>query len=82
MLTSAGFTLTTVDQEIVTQDYKDAFVLMRDLRGMGESNAGVIYITTIASTLRSYLNRFAASPFHASVYYDVSGVHLPRNVWK
>eukprot|EP01128_Nolandella_sp_AFSM9_P000530 TRINITY_DN10687_c0_g1_i1.p1 TRINITY_DN10687_c0_g1~~TRINITY_DN10687_c0_g1_i1.p1 ORF type:complete len:348 (+),score=64.44 TRINITY_DN10687_c0_g1_i1:27-1046(+) len=41
LLTQAGFSLTTVDQEIFTQDYADPFVLMHDLRGMGESNAGI-----------------------------------------
>jgi len=39
LLSRAQFALPTVDQEIVEVNYLDPFVLMRDLRGMGESNA-------------------------------------------
>ena len=39
LLQRAGFTLPVTDREIVMLTYPDAFALMRDLRGMGESNA-------------------------------------------
>ncbi|ELR17109.1 methyltransferase domain containing protein [Acanthamoeba castellanii str. Neff] len=39
LLTRAKFALPTIDQEEVVVDFADAFTLMRDLRGMGESNA-------------------------------------------
>jgi NADH dehydrogenase [ubiquinone] 1 alpha subcomplex assembly factor 5 len=42
LLSSAGFSLTTVDQEQFTVNYADAFILMYDLRSMGENNATLL----------------------------------------
>jgi SAM-dependent methyltransferase len=39
LLQRAGFALPVVDSETLTVSYSDAFKLMDDLRGMGESNA-------------------------------------------
>lgn len=39
LLQRAGFALPVTDVETITVDYLDAFALMRDLRGMGETNA-------------------------------------------
>jgi len=39
LLQRAGFALPVADQEVITLTYRDAFALMRDLRGMGETNA-------------------------------------------
>lgn len=39
LLGRAGFSLPVVDSETVTVSYEHAFALMKDLRGMGESNA-------------------------------------------
>ena len=39
LLTTAGFTLTTVDVDHVVIRYPNAFALLDDLRAMGESNA-------------------------------------------
>ena len=39
LLHRAGFALSVADVERITVDYADALSLMRDLRGMGESNA-------------------------------------------
>ncbi len=39
LLQRAGFALPVVDSETLTVRYKDMFALMRDLRGMGASNA-------------------------------------------
>ncbi len=39
LLQRAGFALPVVDSEIIKVTYPDIYALMRDLRGMGESNA-------------------------------------------
>ena len=39
LLQRAGFALPVVDLDSITVSYPDAFALMRDLRGMGETNA-------------------------------------------
>lgn len=38
LMQRAGFTLPVTDAETITFTYSDAFALMRDLRGMGETN--------------------------------------------
>lgn len=39
LLTSLGFALPTIDQEALNVDYVDPFVLMQDLKAMGEQHA-------------------------------------------
>ncbi len=39
LLQRAGFALPVVDLDSITVSYPDAFALMRELRGMGETNA-------------------------------------------
>lgn len=39
LLQRAGFALPVVDSDVITVTYADALALMRDLRGMGETNA-------------------------------------------
>jgi len=41
LLQRAGFALPVVDADLVDASYPDALALMRDLRGMGESNATI-----------------------------------------
>ncbi len=41
LLQRAGFSLPVVDSDTVTVTYESAFKLMTDLRGMGETNAGL-----------------------------------------
>jgi NADH dehydrogenase [ubiquinone] 1 alpha subcomplex assembly factor 5 len=41
LLQRAGFALPVADEEKITLEYADAFALMRDLRGMGETNANL-----------------------------------------
>jgi SAM-dependent methyltransferase len=41
LLQRAGFTLPVVDSDTITVTYESAFKLMADLRGMGETNAGL-----------------------------------------
>lgn len=38
LMQRAGFALPVIDSDVLTVTYSDAFALMRDLRGMGESN--------------------------------------------
>lgn len=65
LLQRAGFALPVVDSDMVTVTYPDALALMRDLRGMGESNAlrerrrGFSRATTIARAAARYHELFA-----------------------
>ena len=62
LLQRAGFALPVVDSETFTVDYADALTLMRDLRGMGESNC-------LAERRRRFSRRAtlfkAAAAYHA-----------------
>ena len=46
LLQRAGFALPVTDTEILTVDYPDMFALLKDLRGMGETNALIERQTT------------------------------------
>lgn len=65
LLQRAGFALPVVDSDVITVTYADAFALMRDLRGMGETNAVLARRTVPASrtllfeAARLYAERFA-----------------------
>lgn len=65
LLQRAGFALPVVDSDTITVTYGDAFALMRDLRGMGETNAVLARRTVPASrtllfeAARLYAERFA-----------------------
>ncbi|WP_431855753.1 methyltransferase domain-containing protein [Azospirillum sp.] len=65
LLQRAGFALPVVDSDTITVTYSDAFALMRDLRGMGETNAVLARRTVPASrtllfeAARLYAERFA-----------------------
>ena len=61
LLTRAGFSLPVADREIITVSYPDAFKLMSDLRGMGETNANVLRRTGLSR--RATLMR-AAEIYH------------------
>ena len=41
LLQRAGFALPVIDTDVITVTYPDALALMRDLRGMGETNAAI-----------------------------------------
>ena len=64
LLQRAGFALPVVDLDTITVTYADAFALMRDLRGMGETNAvverrgGFSRRTTMMAAARLYQERF------------------------
>jgi NADH dehydrogenase [ubiquinone] 1 alpha subcomplex assembly factor 5 len=64
LLQRAGFTLPVADSETITVSYPDMLGLMRDLRGMGETNAlaarrrGGLRRTTLARAAALYAERF------------------------
>jgi SAM-dependent methyltransferase len=60
LMQRAGFALPVVDSEIVTVTYSDPFALMRELRGMAETNVG-------AGRRRSFSRR--ATLFRAAEIY-------------
>jgi len=65
LLTQAGFTLTTIDTEEYTIDYENPFILMHDLRCMGENNANILR--------RKFLPRdtlFSAAAIYETLYKD------------
>ncbi|PJI42283.1 methyltransferase domain-containing protein [Ferrovibrio sp.] len=65
LLQRAGFALPVADSEIIPVSYGDAFGLMRDLRGMGETNAilgrrkAFTRRTTLLRMVELYQQRFA-----------------------
>lgn len=67
LLQRAGFALPVADTETITVMYKDALTLMRDLRGMGESNAllkrqkGLTSPRTLYAIAEEYQKRFGTS---------------------
>lgn len=66
LLQRAGFALPVVDSDLITVTYPDALALMRDLRGMAESNALIARRksfsrrTTLLRAAALYAERFAA----------------------
>ncbi len=65
LLQRAGFALPVADAERVTVTYRDAFALMRELRGMGEGNAllgrhkGFTRRSTMLRMAQIYAERFS-----------------------
>ncbi|MHA1107828.1 MAG: methyltransferase domain-containing protein [Alphaproteobacteria bacterium] len=69
LLQRAGFALPVADGETITVTYGDAFALMRDLRGMGESNA-------MAARRKSFSRRdtmFAAASRYGELFASEDG---------
>lgn len=69
LLQRAGFALPVVDTDTLTVTYSDMFALMRDLRGMGETNA-------VAARSRKFMRRdtlFAAAARYKELYADADG---------
>ncbi|HYM30927.1 MAG TPA: methyltransferase domain-containing protein [Candidatus Cybelea sp.] len=69
LLQRAGFALPVADSEQIVVRYRDAFALMRDLRGMGEANALMSRRKTF--TRRSTL--FRAAEFYAERFARPDG---------
>ena len=69
LLQRAGFALPVVDTDTLTVTYTDMFALMRDLRGMGETNA-------VAARNRRFMRRhtlFTAAEKYQTLYADADG---------
>lgn len=77
LLQRAGFALPVVDSEVIRVTYADAFRLMRDLRGMGETNATLSRrksFTRRATLLRMaeiYQQRFPAGDGRIAAGFEV-----------
>jgi len=68
LLSGAGFSLTTIDQELFTVNYTDPFILMHDLRGMGENNA-----THLRRKFTSKETLFSAAAIYKALYGNEDG---------
>jgi SAM-dependent methyltransferase len=81
LLQRAGFETPVADQETITLTYPDAFALMRDLRGMGETNAHVHRLRSFSrraiftETARLYRERFAQSDGRIPATFDIIHLH-------
>lgn len=81
LLQRAGFTLPVTDSDIITVTYENAFRLMRDLRGMGETNAALTrprHFTQRNIFLRAaqlYEERYAGSDGRIPATFEVIYLH-------
>ncbi|MFQ5783751.1 MAG: methyltransferase domain-containing protein [Alphaproteobacteria bacterium] len=77
LLLRAGFALPVVDVDTIAVSYPDALALMRDLRGMGETNALVERSrrptprATIAAVAAAYAKRFAGADGRIPATFEV-----------
>ena len=73
LLQAAGFALPTVDTEVITVRYPDAWTLWAHLRGMGESHASVHRSHASQDTL------LAAAAIYAEMYADPTDGSIPAS---
>jgi NADH dehydrogenase [ubiquinone] 1 alpha subcomplex assembly factor 5 len=76
LLQRAGFAMPVADNETITVTYPDIVALMRDLRGMGETNAliarrGVLRRGTLARAGAIYGERFGAGDGRIRATFEV-----------
>jgi len=76
LLQRAGFAQSVADSETLTVLYPDIVALMRDLRGMGETNAlaarrGVLRRATLGRAAAIYAERFAAADGRLPATFEV-----------
>ncbi|MGD9616875.1 MAG: methyltransferase domain-containing protein [Alphaproteobacteria bacterium] len=77
LLTRAGYALPVADSETITVAYPDLPALMRDLRGIGETNAltarrrGFMRRTTLARAALIYAERFAEPDGNIPATFEV-----------
>jgi SAM-dependent methyltransferase len=77
LLQRAGFAMPVADTETITVSYPDLFALMRDLRGMGETNAlsarrrGLTRRATLARAAALYAERFAGPDGRIPATFEV-----------
>ena len=81
LMQRARFTLPVVDKETVTLLYSDMFALMRDLRGMGQTNAHTQRLrhptrkAVFFEAARLYQERFGDSKGHIPATFDIIYLH-------
>lgn len=81
LLQRAGFTLPVVDQETFTLTYPDVFALMRDLRGMGETNTHIQRLrlptrrAIFFETARLYQARFGQPDGRVPATFEIIFLH-------
>ena len=76
LLQRAGFAMPVADSETITVTYPDMLALMRDLRGMGETNALAarrrsLRRATLARAAAIYAERFAAGNGRVAATFEV-----------
>jgi len=77
LLQRAGFAMPVADSETITVSYPDMLALMRDLRGMGETNAltarrrGFLRRATLARAGSIYAERFADADGRIKATFEV-----------
>jgi SAM-dependent methyltransferase len=77
LLLRAGFAMPVADAETITVTYPDALALMRDLRGMGETNAlaarrrTTMRRATLARAAALYAERFAGSGGRVPATFEI-----------
>jgi NADH dehydrogenase [ubiquinone] 1 alpha subcomplex assembly factor 5 len=77
LLQRAGFAMPVADIETITVTYADAFALMRDLRGMGETNAlaarrrSFTRRATLARAATLYAERFGRADGRIPATFDI-----------
>jgi NADH dehydrogenase [ubiquinone] 1 alpha subcomplex assembly factor 5 len=77
LLQRAGFALPVADSETITVTYADPLALLRDLRGMGETNAlstrrrGFLRRATLARAMALYTERFANDDGRVRATFEV-----------
>ena len=85
LLQRAGFLLPVVDQETITLVYPDLFALMRDLRGMGETNAHTQRLkrftrrAVFSEAARLYQTRFPAEHGGIKASFEIVFLHGWQN---
>ncbi len=81
LMQRAGFTLPVADKETVTIMYPDMFALMRDLRGMGQTNAHSQRLrhptkrAVFTEAARLYQTRFGDENGHIPACFDLIYLH-------
>lgn len=81
LLQRAGFTLPVADSDIVALTYPDAFALMHDLRGMGETNAHLHRLrhftrrSVFDEAAKLYQKRYATSDGRITATFEVIFLH-------
>jgi NADH dehydrogenase [ubiquinone] 1 alpha subcomplex assembly factor 5 len=77
LLLRTGFTMPVADAEMITVTYPDALALMRDVRGMGETNAlsarrrTLLRRSTLARAATLYTERFGLADGRIPATFEI-----------